>query len=1462
MPRNASPTKPKILRPSHKRPEWFEAAEVIQAKLTALEAAGPAGFEGLMRDVLVELTDQPFFLAKSGPQGGSDVRSLPANFIRIGLEAKRYKKATALPLDQLKAKIIEAAHEVEPVDLWILAATREISVTDREGLRDVADRHGMKAIVWDWPGNGSVPPSLALALAAAPNAVSNYLGADASVQKALRNIAASPDYNKWLHRIIVELREPDVGYVAAASASKTWLDRAQGATGMALAHLRGHHDLKRPEVKLVRRTLISTWLQSWWTNGLTTAALLGGEGVGKTWAALSWWNDLSAAELPPLTVFLSAKDVQTNDPEDAIASALAKQTGLRDQAFWRRRLSHWKKAAPRLPILLILDGLNQNWMRRDWSDFLQLLIADDQRGRFRVLMTCWPTWWEELGALSPLHPAPLTLEVRGFSDEELKENFKQHGVPEGAFGKDLIELLRVPRLFNLALGYRVELAESGDVTAERLAYEDWKHRVKQGSARPNWSDDEFKELISALGKEFGSALETATISAKDLMGRIGAHSGADNNDLAMTVQDLVAGRWLQRVGGQHRYRISREMTPYVLGLALASELKGVTQRDAAITIIAEFVDPYRGQQLMVAILRAAATAVLLDVDVARHARAALVERWLHEQNFGETDFEAWWRLVGLDVQTFFSLAEEHWLYPEKSAGIAADEVLIKGFANSCQFSGVASKIRETTAKWLGWTWEDPDEGRFLGSVDSDTPRSKANRTRTLRNFSNWENRPDKNDWPLIELRTEGNTSWLAHRAVGILSFLPRAPQQAAFEAWAISRSIMEVPLHFDELAWVLRLNSEDQDNTRIMITDVVGRLLLVDDAITKRAAVWLLEALGDKESLDRAVALGTPWSSVQAPLLQDRALSLLDPNGTIVTPEDVPDGSVLWLFSMSQSDEDLSFDRIDSQLCRNDPSRLQTVFSAAARSAAARTDEQLTGLAKHVAKMVLLLPPDVRETFARELRHRADMQGAPKDTRQEWLRAAGILDLWGLSASGQWKRLKGDNFRAETLEGALPAVSHATDTDIQEIAVDLPDLSTFEIQHVALYFLLEANAAKVMSEWPALESLIFSESQTIRHRALRAASLSGNKAALRAFVNSDWATGADHSREENGNCSLALNAASDLFKEPELLDRSHSEIWGWRLQRGDESDLAFERFNAFIRDRVIEIGQAGHFSISESTWNQLAALELLVEKRPELVRDWLAPWLEAHERLPNFVMLQSFPLLDLAKALTKHGKPEGTILWTRLLEAEREGFCKNADLKFIPLYGRANIEQTLADSILSELITDDRLRDFAFFAEKNGHGAWLSKQIENDVMSSSAGRQARGWMLLGFSDASIEFQNLWLKLDQLRPNSGWLVNVVNLAQENYEKNRWARHWHDWLMTAPNALSVYAAFTLFSKTVDPRAKLWRPADGITKALRKNEIDAYWKLNQSQVNKVSKDAQNARKDRLFGISIMRHTQAPWI
>lgn len=1417
-----------------------------------------------MRDVLSELTDQPFFLAKSGPQGGSDVRDRPANFLRVGLEAKRYQKGTYLALDQLKSKINEAAHEPTPLDFWVLASTREISITDREGLQEVADRHGLKVIVWDWPSTGTVPPSLAVALAAAPNSVALYLGATSRLREALESIRKLNDYDKILARLLSELREPDVGYVSAASASRTWLKAVQSSPGTALAHLRGHHDLRRPDAKVITRASISSQLEAWWEGNYPTATLLGTEGIGKTWAALSWWNALALTDSMPLTVFLPARDIQASDAENAVASALEKQTGMRDAGFWRKRLSQWKKASSPLPILIIFDGLNQNWFRRDWCDFLQPLVSEDQNGRFRVLMTCWPSWWQQLGRLAPLTPSATEILVNGFTDEELNSNLKAHGIVQDAFDKEMRDFLRVPRLFGLAIQYRLELAESGDITAERLAYEDWKHRITRGSAHPHWSDEEFKALISDLGTEFRSSYDSATISSKDLMDRIGADSGADSVALQRTVQDLIAGRWLDNTSIKHRYRINPLMAPYALGLALASQLRDIGSKEAANAVIADFVDPYRGQRLIVAVLRAAVTAALMDEAVSRDVRVALLLRWLQEQNFNETDFQAWWRLVGTDVETFCQLAEGQWLHPETSAGSSEDEVLVKGFASACQFKSVAPKLSETITKWLGWAWGNPNDGRVLGSLDTRHHGASCDCDHVTANYQSWISRADRTNWPVIAIQCEGDVSWLSHRALGLLSFIPRAPSRNAIEAWAISRSIMENPRHFDELAWVLRLNTEDEDDARDTLLKSVNRLLAAGWPVPQRAAIWLLEALGDRESLERAEKLGTLCGMVNRSIRLNRNEhpSPLDPAAKIIAPAETIHGRDLWPFAMSKSNYDNDLSDAELNLCRVLPSRLQEIFCEAAASAAARTDEQLLGLSKHVPKMVLLLPPNHRRDLVTVLRSRATGTGLTKDIRREWLEAAAILEFWGLSAKEQWACLKFDGFRMETLQGARAIISQANDEDIEVIREDLDLMESEETQHVAVEFAIAAAAIRAMKDWAPLVRLMFSEVAAVRHCAMRVAGKTGNLDALKVFIDSGWTTNSELSREDNAYGSLLLNRAAELFGDPSLLERAHPEIWGWRLQNGDESETAFEQFNAFIRDRVQATDGTRKFPLTSNAWEQSAALKKLIKVRPELFSQWFEPWLDRTEKLKNVILLNTFPLIDLAEVMIECGWSDGMRLWELLMEAERGGFCKVPSLRFVALRGQGGHSAAPGVSILKEMTSDDRLRDFATHLVRRGHTDWLCSQIEADVRSQNGGRQARGWMLLGFSGLSSETEKLWQKLSFLRPRTGWLLSVYEIAQRHFHRTQWASHWYTELFSSTDRLSAYHSFTLLLNTAEARVTSQKPSCRLDDACLAKEINAYWGLNHTKVSESSKEAQRKRKDCLFGLPTMVNTHAPWI
>lgn len=110
--------------------EYRVAKTELATALRSLEPAGQDGFEGLLRDLMVELTGLAFGLAKSGPQDGSDVRSSGVNLFEVALEAKRYGEDTVLKVDALEAKLFQTWQSQRGTDLWILAASRSISITD------------------------------------------------------------------------------------------------------------------------------------------------------------------------------------------------------------------------------------------------------------------------------------------------------------------------------------------------------------------------------------------------------------------------------------------------------------------------------------------------------------------------------------------------------------------------------------------------------------------------------------------------------------------------------------------------------------------------------------------------------------------------------------------------------------------------------------------------------------------------------------------------------------------------------------------------------------------------------------------------------------------------------------------------------------------------------------------------------------------------------------------------------------------------------------------------------------------------------------------------------------------------------------------------------------------------------------------------------------------------------------
>lgn len=407
-----------------------------------------------------------------------------------------------------------------------------------------------------------------------------------------------------------------------------------------------------------------------WFAAARPAVLTGTEGLGKPWLFLSWWLDRHERKVEqPLTFFVPSREIRDESALELLGRLLFQRLQSHNQAFWSRRFNQWmQRDGDNHPFILVIDGLNQSLMKRDWADLLQPLYDDRVGGKVAPLLTCWPDTWRDLHQLSAMEPAPHEIKVAPFDDGELDALLELNGLKRSDFGREMLELMKLPRLSALAIARRADLAASGDITPERLAFEDWKHRIERRGSQLALTSEEFMAFVRDVGKELQSAIDATSFTRKELLDRLGRESGKQAGALQDTVAELVAGRWLEPGDTPKHFKLSRSHVSFALGMMLTHQLSHVADQSEADSVISDLIDPLSGQSLGAAILRAAVTTGLLNPEIERPTRRALVLRWLGEQIFMQSDFDAFWRVIGLDADLLLQVIEDDLGLPQRRLG--------------------------------------------------------------------------------------------------------------------------------------------------------------------------------------------------------------------------------------------------------------------------------------------------------------------------------------------------------------------------------------------------------------------------------------------------------------------------------------------------------------------------------------------------------------------------------------------------------------------------------------------------------------------------------------------------------------------------------------------------------------------------------------------------------------------------
>lgn len=658
--------------------------KTINALLT-LKPSGQKSFEHLVRDLLSELTGEPYYLSSSGWQAGIDgIEKSHA----IGFEAKRYG-VTDLDVRSLLGEIDQAARDRPDLQLWVLASTGDLTAQERKQLEDSAAAHGL-ALLTLAEGDLSVPfHPMAGLCAVLPERVCEILADPAwrdpkkdavfsldEIRAELEEIAVSPELALFRARLEKELRELPTWRIFVQRQNQR-LKRA--ILEDSKVRLGTHFD--RDEV--IPRT-IKPDLDRWFAEAMSSpephlGAVLGERFDGKTWMVLDWLlGRLDSIDVPVFFLGSNQGDVLEsldgmliNEAEEALGPY-----GRHAKALLERRRS--LSAGPTPWCVLILDGLNeyrspsQPWQRHLSDAFAR--IKPDIRPATVVCTVRIRTWPEiEEDVRRQVRGEVRTFAVRPFDDVEFAEALRRASKTSeeiAALPQSAQDLLRRPRFFQLVLEHRDRLGDFEVVTEDVLYWFDASDKLRRERASAGWTEERYQGVLRELARRRATQ---HPLTRKDVLDSLETEV---RSALEEALQDLSSEGALGKQGSKytvHPDHLRTGMALYLLDLLDDPNADQQELRER----LQDALAPYGDDDIAAAFLRRASVFALFSEEPPRdEVIDVLVDEWLRSRNRPPDDFQQVRALRRLLLRPLLRLAPRTWQRSTRHRGLQELSILI------------------------------------------------------------------------------------------------------------------------------------------------------------------------------------------------------------------------------------------------------------------------------------------------------------------------------------------------------------------------------------------------------------------------------------------------------------------------------------------------------------------------------------------------------------------------------------------------------------------------------------------------------------------------------------------------------------------------------------------------------------------------------------------------------------------
>lgn len=610
-----------------------------RAKLKASLQGDPDAkkLEHLAAAAIGRLLGVAIAVAKSGFQYGADMGPAGRQGRRLRVECKKYGDSTSLGERELLGEVDQALSRDPALEAWVLVATREVSEDLQQSLSQKGEAIGVPVVVIDCSTTGE--SSLAAMCAFAPDLVESIFSAEAGgLARALQTSS-----HEGIERLRRDLAAWSLGFEALRARSLARLEKIWGSPRASNAAL-GQNAAGGANPKRIRRRAVYEALDRWWSGPSRSdapAAVIGWDGVGKTWATLDWLVERSDL-LPILLVVPSSAAAGLMGASETVlkrflADRLYELTGVRDRDHWIRRLDHLlKRPAAEGPVLAVFfDGLNQE-PSVNWLPLLKVFQGEGFEGRLRIVLSTRTLHYEgKLAALRGLVVPAILVPVDTYDVSpggELDQMLAFENLNRDSLHSDLLELARTPRLFRLVIRFRERLVEAGQVTVHRLLWEYGRDSFGDRAER-SFGEDEWREWLGEIASRHRDGVRDYSLKT---LGETASRPDLSEREVYARLSDIIDGQFTTP-GASGALQLKPAIVAHALGAALLAVLDTITVAtfESLETELNQWLDPIAGMDQRAEILRAAVSIWLERGGILQTIGGVLVTSWLQTQNISD-----------------------------------------------------------------------------------------------------------------------------------------------------------------------------------------------------------------------------------------------------------------------------------------------------------------------------------------------------------------------------------------------------------------------------------------------------------------------------------------------------------------------------------------------------------------------------------------------------------------------------------------------------------------------------------------------------------------------------------------------------------------------------------------------------------------------------------------------------------